>query len=372
MVGAFPPPVHGMALVNAAVRERLRSARIELLELNLAGFSLDRGLIARLKRSLKVIASLVWLTSTFGLRGGTLYMSVSGGFGQLYDILFVALARLRGMRVFMHHHSFAYLDERKLTTRLLVRLAGPAMHIVLSRDMSERFRRIYPRAQVVLDASNAALLLPNCTAGSRSCRHSLRTLGFLGNISADKGVFIFLDLLEKCLDAQLPIRGKLAGPFLDRRTERLVRERVAELPTVEYVGSRYGNEKVVYYSEIDALVFPTEYLNEAEPLVVHEAMSHGIPVIAYGRGCIPEIVSSDCGKVIDPVEPFVPGALSKITEWLDDSAAFENASSAALQRFAETYTENERRWHALLTDMTGRSGEPAPGGAERREPLSQT
>jgi len=55
-------------------------------------------------------------------------------------------------------------------------------------------------------------------------------------------------------------------------------------------------------------------------VTIHEAMSRGIPVIAYGRGCIPEIIGADCGLVIDPADPFVPAALAKLESWLAEPA----------------------------------------------------
>ncbi|MFZ5652791.1 MAG: glycosyltransferase, partial [Pseudomonadota bacterium] len=157
--------------------------------------------------------------------------------------------------------------------------------------------------------------------------------------------------------------------FQDAATERAVRARLESLPQVEYVGPQYGAAKDAFYAGIDALVFPTRYENETEGIVNHEAMSRGIPVIAYGRGCIPEIVGADCGLVIDPAEPFVPAALAKLESWLADSAAFEAASRAAAARFVRTYEENQARWRALLADLTGTAAAPesapaAGGGAE--------
>ena len=153
-------------------------------------------------------------------------------------------------------------------------------------------------------------------------RKAVGTLGFISNIAREKGVFEFLDLMTAVDMAGLPLHARLAGPFQDADTEQAVRERLRSLPHVEYVGPQYGAAKDAFYAGIDALVFPTRYDNETERVTNHEAMSRGIPVIAYGRGCIPEIVGADCGLVIDPAEPFVPAALAKLESWLADPAAF--------------------------------------------------
>jgi len=355
MVGAFPPPVHGMAVVNAAVREQLRQAGgVEPLVVDLAASSLDRSLVARLVRLPKVLRGLVSLASARGLRGRTLYMSVSGGLGQLYELAFLSLARLWGMRVFLHHHSFAYLDARSWLTRWLVHFAGEhAVHITQSQKMAERLKTVYG-AICVVPVSNAVFLVSaNPTA---PVRRRLETLGFLSNIAPEKGVFEFLDLCAAVQEKGLPLRARLAGPFQDGETEKAVRKRLAALPAVEYVGPRYGVEKDAFYAGIDVLSFPTRYENETEGIVNHEAMSRGIPVIAYGRGCIPEIVGPDCGLVVDPAAPFVPEALAQIETWLSDPTAFEAASKAAVQRFTNGYAENAERWAGLLVEIAGSRG----------------
>lgn len=366
MIGTFPPPMHGMAAVNAAVRDVLRQAGTEPQVIDLAAPSLDRSLRARLGRLPRVLRGLVHLAGTRGLGGRKLYMSVSGGLGQVYELLFLMLVRIRGMRVFLHHHSFAYLDTPSRLTQWLVQFAGSdAVHITLSSKMAERLKNVYGPAHVA-PISNAVFFV-STKRGAPPVRDRLKTIGFLSNISAQKGVFDFLNLCEVMRDNGLPLRALLGGPFQDGETERQVRERLMLLPNVEYVGPKYNVEKDSFFSGIDAIVFPTRYVNEAEPVTLHEAMSRGISVVAYGRGCIPEIVGPNCGLVIDPQAPFVPAALAQIKAWLDDSEAFEAASRAAAQRFAETYSENERRWQVLLNDLTQGDIQTTSGPVEREE-----
>ena len=58
LVGAFPPPLHGMAAVNAAVREALERAGIEPWTINLAAPNLNRLLVFRLRRLPRVLHGL--------------------------------------------------------------------------------------------------------------------------------------------------------------------------------------------------------------------------------------------------------------------------------------------------------------------------
>jgi glycosyltransferase involved in cell wall biosynthesis len=280
-------------------------------------------------------------------------MSVSGGFGQVYETLFLLVARFRGMRVYLHHHSSAYLDRPKHLTRVLIKAAGPnAVHIIQSRGLAERLRLIYGVAHAI-PVSNAVFFLPGNMEISIHSRQTLRSLGFLSNISQEKGVLDYLDLMEEIQSRGIPVRGELAGPFMDVQVEQLVRERLGHLHAVDYVGPKYGLEKDAFYDEIDAFVFPSRYANESEPLVLHEAMMGGLPVIAYGRGAIPEIVPPDCGLVIPPADPFLPLALEQIESWLADPSSFQAASCTTANQFERTRESSTLRWEKLLHAILG-------------------
>ena len=351
MVGALPPPVHGMAAVNAAVRERLMEAGANPIVIDVSPRSLERSLSVRLRRLPRVVRGLARLIATRRLGAGTLYISVSGGFGQVYEVLFLMAARLRQMCLYLHHHSFAYLDRPTYLTRALTFVAGPAaVHITLSPGMAARLQANYPTVRTLVPISNAVFFTGSGSPAGlpRSC---LKTIGFISNISAGKGVFEFLHLVAACEAEGLHLKAKLAGPFQDAETERQVLRGLEEVHSLEYVGPQYGDDKESFLDSIDALIFPTRYANEAEPLTIHEATSHGLPVIAYGRGSIPEIIGSDCGLVIDPAEAFVPGALAQIRTWLGTPASFEASSRAAARHFSQTYVANTQRWGDLLDEM---------------------
>jgi len=283
-------------------------------------------------------------------------MSISGGYGQFYELLFILFARLCGVRIFLHHHSFAYLNSPSHLTRLLVVAAGvDATHIVLSPGMAEKIKNIY-KIKNTLSISNAVFLFSGGI--NSSARKRLGTIGFLGNITSEKGVFDFLDLVSAIQDEGIILKARLAGPFQDKETEQLVRQRLTRLPMIEYLGPKYGAEKDAFYSDIDLLIFPTRYENEAEPMTIHEAMSHGVPVISYCRGSIPEIVVRDCGLIIAPDAPFVPAALAQIKIWLGCQSIFERNSETAINNFSKTYTENSRHLRLLMASLVGENSDP--------------
>lgn len=348
LVGALPPPVHGMAAVNQAIFNQFKKNGVDLRVIDISSATLYRSFLRRLSRLPKVLGGLFRFLLLPGYRGEALYMSVSGGLGQLYELCFLLIARARSMKIYLHYHSFAYLDRHKLITELLIRAGGPqCTHITLSREMSCRLKARYKAATQVVWVSNAVFFAGN-GATKLADRPGLRTLGFLSNISADKGIFDFLDLVAACEAEGLPLQARIAGPFQDQETENRVRARLEQIPSAEYVGPKYAEAKTAFLNSIDVLVFPTRYVNEAEPLTLHEAMQHKLPVIAYGRGAVPEIININCGMVIDPEGPFVPVALECLKRWLENPDSYKAASSAALQQFAAIMERNLQQWHTLI------------------------
>jgi len=351
MVGAFPPPTVGLAVVNASVLELLRREGEYPCVINIAAYSLNRFFVVRLGRLLRVIPGIARLLIMPGLRGAALYLSVSGGWGQVYELLFLIVARLRGMRVFLHHHSFAYLDRPNQVTRFLLRLAGrQATHITLSPGMAKRLLATYSDVEKIASVSNATFLLGESTK-LVSGRSHLRVLGFLGNIAEEKGIYEFLDVCAALQAQRIPVNAKLAGPFQDTEVENTVRQQLVSLPSVEYLGPVYGADKEAFLTSIDLLLFPTRYINEAEPLTIHEAMAVGLPVIAYGRGAIPEIVSEACGRVVPVDGDFVDAAVKQIEAWLAAPQAFQAASMAAAERFEVLRRINALRWEKLQAQI---------------------
>lgn len=351
MIGPFPPPIHGVAVVNTSVLDQIRLSGAKPIVIDVASPTLDGRLLKKLTRFPKVLLLMVRLAGMRAMRGAKIYISVSGGLGQLYETIFIALARLKGMTVFLHHHSFAYLDTRKAYTRLLTKTAGSSsLHITLSDRMAEKLRSLYSTPRTI-SVSNAVFCLQKHVLPSQPGK-KIRTIGFISNISSQKGVLEFLDLMTAIEAGSLPLHAMVAGPFQDPLIEQTVCERVSMLQNVEYLGPKFGADKVDFFKQIDVLAFPTRYENEAEPLIILEAMSHGVPTIAYARGCIPEIIHAGCGRVVDTDDDFVAVALEQIRHWLCKPTAYETASRSAAQHFLNIYAQNSRQWGKLLKNLT--------------------
>src|SRR5262249_2156312 len=139
----------------------------------------------------------------------TVYTATEG-WGKLYNFLILGVGRLFGYRLILHHHTSYH---NSLSFRWLVRLAGPrAIHVALGRSMASDLKRRYPITREVMVVHNAcfAPLPQNPTPVARELPR-LR-LGFLSNLSRDKGLDIVLEVLRAGKSAGLDIVLRLAGP----------------------------------------------------------------------------------------------------------------------------------------------------------------
>ena len=278
-VGALPPPVHGFSTINARMLEALRGKDTVLVFDRAPG---PGGLLRRLGREAVALAH-------FGIalwqhRPRSLYLGLSHGLGQALDALYLALGSLRCPLRVIHHHSYAYLNHPSTLTRLCLACAGRALHLVLCPDMATRLAATYgiPADRIVV-LSNVVFMEASRPI-SRPEHASLR-VGFLSYVTEAKGIFPFLEVVRLLRAQGLPVEGLVAGPLEPSLRERFERE-LADTPGATYLGPVYGEEKQAFLQGLDALVFPTRYHNEAEPVVVLEALREGVPVLATRRGCI--------------------------------------------------------------------------------------
>ncbi|OSI23832.1 glycosyltransferase family 4 protein [Bradyrhizobium canariense] len=129
-----------------------------------------------------------------------------------------------------------------------------------------------------------------------------RYLAFLGRISPEKGPERAIAIARA---AGIPL--KMAAK-VDKTDEAYFREVVAPMlngPGVEFIGEINETEKTDFLGQAAALLFPIDW-PEPFGLVLIEAMACGTPVLAFGRGSVPEIVEDRrTGRVVSTLEEAV-------------------------------------------------------------------
>ena len=137
IVGSFPPPVHGMSSVNVAIRDALlKSKKSKILVFNTSSYTLNRGFFGKFNKLLVFIFSYIAFFCNVARKKKVLYIGISGGLGQIYDFLFIITARLFSFSIFLHHHSFSYVNRYSLFTKLILFVSGKkTINILIFSDL---------------------------------------------------------------------------------------------------------------------------------------------------------------------------------------------------------------------------------------------
>ncbi len=118
----------------------------------------------------------------------------------------------------------------------------------------------------------------------------------VGRLSREKGHLILLDALARLRDRGCVARLTLIG---DGPMRAMIEDRIRTLKLGDLVtltGSLAPEAVAVYYRQTDVLALAS--FSEGVPVVLMEAMAHGLPVVASRVGGIPELVEHDVSGLL--------------------------------------------------------------------------
>lgn len=347
--GPLPPPVNGFSTVCAMMLDLLK-ARMSVEVFNRAPSPNGRaiGVLQQLIRPLKYLATCV------GKRDTALYLALSGGRGQLIDLIYVLISKLFRRPIYIHHHSYAYINSPSRLNRCFFALVRNENHIVLSPKMGLSLSQMYGLDPAMLRVvSNAAFYRWDDAYQVQANEAAPLHLGFLSNITLEKGIVEFFDVLAALNRRGIDYRAHIAGPVAPEARASFD-ELLQSTAHVHYAGPVYGEDKERFYRQLDIFLFPTRYVNEAEPLVIFEAMRRGVHVIACDRGAIAEMLRDGAGLVL-PREAPVEAAATHIEHFSDDRSAMFSAKSVSMQQAQRILSSNKTSLENLVSCMQGTS-----------------
>jgi glycosyltransferase involved in cell wall biosynthesis len=122
---------------------------------------------------------------------------------------------------------------------------------------------------------------------------------FMGRLAAQKGPHT---AIQVAIQSKLPL--EMGTNFPDEfEGDHFFATEIApylDNPLIHEPGLVSGKNKKILYSRAKALLFPIEW-EEPFGMVMIEAMACGTPVVAFGRGSVPEIVKDGVtGFIVDP------------------------------------------------------------------------
>ena len=362
VICTLPPPRTGQTAVSDAVLRHLRSLTTVRLY-DWSGGGGTTGPRWRIRKAIRSIISAIYVLTLRWRRGEHLYTVANDGFGLWYNTAVAAAARVRGVPVVYHHHSFAYLHRHDSRLQRLIRWSPGAIHLVLGPEMQTAMKTQYPNVENVRIATNhfmvdrvASTELPGPNPRTFDNDNPL-VIGHLSNLSVEKGIGRVLDTFTKLHDKGLPVQLRIAGPATSDSVAAMIHESVAKYDgDLTWHGPLYGDDKDQFFQSIDVFLFPTLYATEAQPLVLIEAMQRSVPVLSYRRACIGTLVGDAGGQLFDPVDDFPAVAAEWIARVIDDP------------KFYKDQSERTRLWAEQFGGMADQSLATVAGavGMDRR------
>jgi len=365
IVGQTPPPYHGQAIM---IDRLLRGAtsRVKLFHVRMA-FSESIGEVGKfrwtkLAHLVSVIVRIWYHRLVHGTR--VLYYPPAGPHRiPLYrDLAILLSTRWMFRKTVLHFEAggvSALYSQLSPPVRWLFRRA------LFHADAAVRLAECTPDDARLLEA-RSEYIIPNAvedglrimeeavaggkvsSATARPLEHArgahvergLRLL-FVGIMRESKGVLVLIEACGLLARRGVPFSVEFVGQFQSAEFEQRALARVAELGiegNVTFSGLLVGQEKMAAFARADVLCLPSFYESEAFPIVLLEAMSFGLPVLATRWRGIPAIV--DDGVTGYLVEPRDAGAVvDRLEQLSNDSGLRSRMGAAARDKYLGAYTE---------------------------------
>ena len=192
------------------------------------------------------------------------------------------------------------------------------------------------------------------------------TIGCMALYRPRKGLETLLDAIPLLRDVGLKVRLRAVGKFETPEYEREILERVARLGIADAIEWRgFRSNTAAEFAAMDLFVLPSLF-GEGLPMVMLEAMSFGVPIVASRVEGVPEAIVDERDGLI--VRPGDATALSEaIARYLLGAVDWQGFRISARRRqAAEFSTESMARGTAdVYRRVLGEAaGEPFPADQE--------
>ncbi len=164
------------------------------------------------------------------------------------------------------------------------------------------------------------------------------TMGVLALFRPRKGLEVLLEALAELRARGLPVRLRAVGSFETPDYEGQIKRLAGQLlldSAIDWTG--FARDIDSELARMDLFVLPSLF-GEGLPMVVLEAMSAGLPVVASAVSGVPEAIHDGVEGLL--VEPSRPAALADaIARFVLGDVSWQAVSSAALLRHAECFSD---------------------------------
>lgn len=219
------------------------------------------------------------------------------------------LSRKRYAPIYQSSDLFVRENDRGLGAWVRSFLAARAtLHVTVSRFAQGRLEKLLPgkKCLAVPNPIDAELLhLVDASAPAEKAFDLL----FAGRLIDGKGIFHLLEALEMLRD-RLTLCVAFAGE--GEHQEQLIEQAASRRVPIELLGRLDRESLIQAYRKARVLVVPSSTHTEGNPLVIAEALTCGLPVIASDQGAMVEAIGEAgyCFKRYDAAD------LARQIQWM--------------------------------------------------------
>ena len=246
--------------------------------------------------------------------------------------------------VFHHHYQFELMEgiKKNIFKFFEVNFLRFATSIIIpSPYVLKKTKELLPNKKV-----NYIEIAFDNNVSVKKTFEMTRQLLYVGTIEFRKGLHLLIDVLSQLKKDNNKFTINIVGSIVDTRYYKELLEKVAFYGLEEQVffrGRLPLEEMRNYFLKADIFVFPS--LLEGFGMVIMEAMSYGIPVIAFDNTAMPFIIKHDYNGFLVKNKD-LPDFKIKIENVLNNVSLREKLSKGASETFA-----NSRRPPEFIKDI---------------------
>ena len=292
----LPPPVHGAATVGKTIFESdyIKSHyQCRFINLATAASLEDIGHFRfhklsdflHLKRKIK--------EAVIEFQPDLIYLTPSAvGLAFFKDFFIVQMLKRMGKKVLLHFHNKGVKQHQDnfIYDFCYKRFFKNVKVMLLSSYLYPDMERYLKENQYSVCFNGIPVKETKQIERDTSSKEPVNIM-FLSNLLIAKGIYVLIDACKILKDRNIPFTCTVIGAETNEISADILNDYIRENGLnnqIKYVGKAYGEEKDAYFDKTDIFAFPT--FNEALPLVLIEAMQHGVPIISAPEGGIQDIL----------------------------------------------------------------------------------
>jgi glycosyltransferase involved in cell wall biosynthesis len=348
LIGSIPPPYYGVSIINKTILDSLFSDHFNIKHFDISHhkqlYAVERINFRNIFITLRQIITLPSFISQF--QPQIIYLPICQTIRGLFrDMLFIIIARFFHAKVLIHLHG-SYLgelyDKANILGKYIIKLIcnNILRVIVLDDSLINILKGLIPNNKIRVIQNGIPDLFPD-NKYNRSMNKHVQIL-YLSALARVKGYNDLVNAIPMVINKEKDIKIVCAGyEWGNTKDAENTKKFIAYnglLPYIEHMPPIFGIEKNNLFMTSDIFVLPS--YKEGQPLVILDAMSAGLPIIATDVGAIKSmVVDGENGFIVDLGNP--KQIANKILFLIENPKIRAQMGKKSRERYLKYYTKEK-------------------------------